>query len=94
MRKLFYNEPPEDQDMSKRPRRNHAPAFKAKVALESQKGDQKIGFHIFEAHDSSNRLNLGGFYQKNMGLSRNIMNNIKILPVDNSEFLAKKRRRK
>ncbi|MCX5837466.1 MAG: transposase [Deltaproteobacteria bacterium] len=28
--------------MSKRPRRNHAPAFKAKVALEAQKGDQTI----------------------------------------------------
>ena len=28
--------------MSKRPRRNHAPAFKAKVALESMKGDQTI----------------------------------------------------
>ena len=26
--------------MSKRPRRNHAPAFKAKVALEALKGDQ------------------------------------------------------
>jgi transposase len=26
--------------MSKRPRRNHAPAFKAKVALEAFKGDQ------------------------------------------------------
>ena len=28
--------------MSKRPRRNHVPAFKAKVALEAQKGDQTI----------------------------------------------------
>ena len=28
--------------MSKRPRRNHAPAFKAKVALESLKGDQTL----------------------------------------------------
>ena len=28
--------------MSKRPRRNHAPAFKAKVALEALKGDQTI----------------------------------------------------
>lgn len=28
--------------MSKRPRRNHAPAFKAKVALEAHKGDQTI----------------------------------------------------
>ena len=26
--------------MSKRPRRNHAPVFKAKVALEALKGDQ------------------------------------------------------
>jgi len=28
--------------MSKRPRRNHAPEFKAKVALESLKGEQTI----------------------------------------------------
>lgn len=28
--------------MSKRPRRNHSPAFKAKVALESLKGDQAL----------------------------------------------------
>ena len=28
--------------MSKRPRRNHAPAFKAKVALEALKADQTI----------------------------------------------------
>lgn len=28
--------------MSKRPRRNHAPAFKTKVALEALKGDQAI----------------------------------------------------
>lgn len=28
--------------MSKRPRRNHAPAFKAKVALDALKGDQTI----------------------------------------------------
>ncbi len=28
--------------MSKRPRRNHAPAFKAKVALEALKGNQTI----------------------------------------------------
>src|SRR5512137_2090639 len=28
--------------MSKRPRRNHAPAFKAKVALEALKGEQTI----------------------------------------------------
>lgn len=28
--------------MSKRPRRNHSPAFKAKVALEAIKGDQTI----------------------------------------------------
>ena len=28
--------------MSKRPRRNHAPVFKAKVALEAQKGEQTI----------------------------------------------------
>jgi hypothetical protein len=28
--------------MSRRPRRNHAPSFKAKVALEAMKGDQKI----------------------------------------------------
>jgi|NGEPerStandDraft_6_1074524.scaffolds.fasta_scaffold75084_1 hypothetical protein len=28
--------------MSRRPRRNHAPSFKAKVALEAMKGDQTI----------------------------------------------------
>ncbi len=28
--------------MSKRPRRNHSPAFKAKVALDALKGDQTI----------------------------------------------------
>ena len=28
--------------MSKRPRRNHAPVFKAKVALETLKGNQTI----------------------------------------------------
>ena len=28
--------------MSKRPRRNHAPAFKAKVALEALKGEQTV----------------------------------------------------
>jgi transposase-like protein len=38
----LYNDPKEDQRMSKRPRRNHAPAFKAKVALEALKGDQTI----------------------------------------------------
>ena len=39
---MLYNESQEDQYMSKRPRRNHAPAFKAKVALEALKGDQTI----------------------------------------------------
>ena len=28
--------------MTKRPRRNHSPAFKAKVALDALKGDQTI----------------------------------------------------
>ncbi len=28
--------------MSKRPRRNHAPAFKARVALEALKGEQTL----------------------------------------------------
>ena len=42
MRELLYNEPQEDQNMSKRPRRNHSPAFKAKVALDALKGDQTI----------------------------------------------------
>jgi len=32
----------EDHHMNKRPRRNHAPAFKAKVALEAIKGEQTI----------------------------------------------------
>ena len=42
MRKLLYNDPQEDQNMSKRPRRNHAPAFKARVALDALKGNQTI----------------------------------------------------
>jgi transposase len=40
--KVLYNDPKEDQNMSKRPRRNHAPAFKAKVALEALKGEQTM----------------------------------------------------
>jgi len=32
----------EEQPMSKRPRRNHAPAFKAKVALDALKGEQTL----------------------------------------------------
>jgi len=40
--KLLYNDSREDQNMSKRPRRNHAPAFKAKVALEAMKGEQTL----------------------------------------------------
>jgi len=42
VRELLYNESQEDQNMSKRPRRNHSPAFKAKVALDALKGDQTI----------------------------------------------------
>lgn len=42
MKELLYNESQEDQDMSKRPRRNHSPAFKAKVALDALKGEQTI----------------------------------------------------
>jgi transposase-like protein len=42
VRKLLYNEIQEDHHMSKRPRRNHAPAFKAKVALDALKGEQTI----------------------------------------------------
>jgi len=40
--KLRYNDPEERHHKSKRPRRNHAPAFKAKVAFEALKGDQTI----------------------------------------------------
>jgi transposase-like protein len=40
--KLLYNDLKEDQNMSKKPRRNHAPAFKAKVALEAFKCEQTI----------------------------------------------------
>jgi transposase len=40
--KLLYNEAKEEQHMSKGPRRNHAPAFKAKVALEALKAEQTI----------------------------------------------------
>ena len=36
--------------MSRRPRRNHSPAFKAKVALEAIKGERTIA-EIAERHD-------------------------------------------
>jgi transposase len=40
--KLLYNDPEEGHHMSKRPRRNHAPALKAKIALDAVKGEQKV----------------------------------------------------
>jgi transposase len=40
--KLLYKGFQEEQKMSKRPRRNHAPAFKAKVALDALKGNETI----------------------------------------------------
>jgi putative transposase len=40
--KLLYNEAKEEQHMSKRPRRNHAPAFKAKVALDALNDEQTL----------------------------------------------------
>jgi len=40
--KLLYNDKERSGNMIKRPRRNHAPAFKAKVALEALKGEQTI----------------------------------------------------
>ena len=40
MVKLLYNKFQEDQDMSKRPGKKHAPVFKAKEALDALKGDQ------------------------------------------------------
>ena len=40
---LLYNDNRKEQrTMTKRPRRNHSPAFKAKVALDALKGDQTI----------------------------------------------------
>ena len=39
---LLYNGIKGGAAMSKRPRRNHAPGFKAKVALEALKGEQTI----------------------------------------------------
>jgi len=42
VRELLYKTYEEEDYMSKRPRRNHAPAFKAKVALEALKWDQTI----------------------------------------------------
>ena len=41
---LLYTKPNEKgaDDMTKRPRRNHAAAFKAKVALEAIKGDHTL----------------------------------------------------
>ncbi|MCK9230811.1 MAG: hypothetical protein M0Q23_08675 [Syntrophales bacterium] len=45
MIKLLYSDSVRRIDMSKRPRRNHAPAFKAKVALEALKGEQTVVEH-------------------------------------------------
>lgn len=42
MEKLLYNEGQGGAAMSKRPRKNHAPAFKAKVALDALKGEQTL----------------------------------------------------
>jgi transposase len=39
---MIYNRSQEEMHMSKRPRRNHAPAFKAKVALEALKEEQTL----------------------------------------------------
>jgi len=40
---LLYNDNRKEQrKMTKRPRRNHSPAFKAKVALDALKGEQTI----------------------------------------------------
>jgi transposase len=39
---LLYSDSGRRIDMSKRPRRNHAPVFKAKVALEALKGEQTV----------------------------------------------------
>ena len=36
--------------MSRRPRRNHSPAFKAKVALEALKGEQTLA-ELMQKHD-------------------------------------------
>jgi hypothetical protein len=40
--KLLSHEVKEEQHMSKRPRRNHAPAFKAKAVLDALKGEQTL----------------------------------------------------
>jgi transposase len=40
--KLLYNDKERSRDMTKRPRRNHGAAFKAKVALEAIKGDKTL----------------------------------------------------
>ena len=42
MVKLLYNEAKEERHMSKRPRKNHAPAFKVKVVLDAIKGEQTL----------------------------------------------------
>jgi len=49
---LLYKTFEEEDYMSKRPRRNHASAFKAKVALEALKGDQTIVelSHRYQVH--------------------------------------------
>lgn len=40
--------------MSRRPRRNHSPAFKAKVALDAIRGDKTLA-ELAKAHDVQGR---------------------------------------
>jgi hypothetical protein len=46
-------------------------------------GKGEVGFHVFEAHNSSKRFNLKELCLKSRGLSRHIYNNINILALHN-----------
>lgn len=46
--------------MSKRPRRNHSPAFKAKVALAAVKGEKTLAELALQLRYMPTRLRLGG----------------------------------
>jgi hypothetical protein len=46
-------------------------------------GEGKVGFHIFEAHSSSERFNLKELCQKNRGLLKYMHSNINILALYN-----------
>jgi hypothetical protein len=52
-------------------------------------GEGKVGFHIFEAHDSSKLFNLKELCQKTMAMSMIVTNNINMLLYFNRTLTAK-----